>query len=207
MGPGPDGLGLDWSNTRLSLFNITDPSTPAVDDVLSLSPVSNPEASGWTWSSSEASYEHKAFQYWAPKGMLAVPLSTYKYNNWYNEEGYYSYSYEFVSKLMIINVSEETGTMSIHGEVNHSTFYNGDDQRSYFNNYNIRRSIFMGDFIYAVSAQGVTVTNLTSMDETLAVSLDYQGVCYGCYDDRLEEDEGETDSDRPQEAESSPDRS
>ena len=207
MGPGPDGLGLDWSNTRLSLFNITDPSTPAVDDVLSLSPVSNPEAAGWTWSYSEASYEPKAFQYWAPKGLLAVPLSTYKYNNWYDEAGYYSYSYEFVSKLMIINVSEETGTMSIHGEVNHSTFYNGDDQRSYFNNFNIRRSIFMGDFIYAVSAQGVTVTNLTSMDETLALSLDYQEVCYGCYDDRLEEDESETDSDRPQEAESSPDRS
>ena len=107
---------------------------------------------------------------------------------------------------MLVNVSEQTGTMSIHGEVNHSTFYNSDEQRSYFNNYNIRRSIFMGDFIYAISAQGVTVTNLTSMDQTMAIALDYQDVCYGCYDARLADEEAEGDADRPMETESSPDR-
>jgi hypothetical protein len=190
IGPGEDGLGLDWSNTRLSLFNITDPTTPAVDDVLSLSPVIDPSESGWSWSFSEASYEHKAFQYWAPKGMLAVPLATYKYDSWYNEEGGYSYSYNFVSKLMIVNVSEETGTLSVHGEVNHSSFYSSDNQRSYYNSYDVRRSIFMGDFIYALSAQGVTATNLTTMETSASIALTYENVCYGCYDDVVVSDNG-----------------
>ena len=189
MGPGEEGLGLDWSNTRLSLFNITDPTTPAVDDVLSLSPVIDPNDSGWTWSFSEASYEHKAFQYWAPKGMLAVPLATYKYDSWYNDEGAYFYSYNFVSKLMIVNVSEETGTLSVHGEVNHSSFYGGDNQRSYYNSYDVRRSIFMGDFVYALSAQGVTATNLTTMETSASIALTYEDVCYGCYDDVVASDD------------------
>jgi uncharacterized secreted protein with C-terminal beta-propeller domain len=180
MGPGEDGLGLDWSNTRLSLFNITNPAEPSVDDVLSLTPVAGMDAEGWSWSHSEASYEHKAFQYWAPKGMLAVPLSTYKYNSWYDVNGRYSYSYEFVSKMMIINISEETGVMSIHGEVNHSTFYNEGDRHSYYGNYDIRRSIFMGDFVYAVSAQGVTATNLTTMENSASIQLTYEEQCYYC---------------------------
>ena len=206
MGPGEDGLGLDWSSTRLSLFNITDPTTPAVDDVLSLSPVIDPSESGWSWSFSEASYEHKAFQYWAPKGMLAVPLATYKYDSWYNDEGGYSYSYNFVSKLMIVNVSEKTGTLSVHGEVNHSSFYDGDNKRSYYNSYDVRRSIFMGDFVYALSAQGVTATNLTTMETSASIALTYEDVCYGCYDDVVASDvdgEGST-SDGSDDAESSP---
>ncbi|MGY8692449.1 MAG: beta-propeller domain-containing protein, partial [Candidatus Poseidoniales archaeon] len=28
IGPGPDGLGLDWSITQVSLFDVTDPTTP-----------------------------------------------------------------------------------------------------------------------------------------------------------------------------------
>ena len=194
MGPGPDGLGLDWSNTRLSLFNISDPTAPAVDDVLSLTPVADPGERGWTWSNSEASYEHKAFQYWAPKSMLAVPLSTYKYDSWYDGNGRYSYTYQYVSKLVIVNVSEETGTMTTHGEVNHSMFYNGDDQTSYYGNYNIRRSIFMGDFIYAVSAQGVTATNLTTMELSSSIELLYEEQCFYCEEESSVEAEGE---DRP----------
>lgn len=194
MGPGPDGLGLDWSNTRLSLFNISDPTAPAVDDVLSLTPVADPTERGWTWSYSEASYEHKAFQYWAPKSMLAVPLSTYKYDSWYDGNGRYSYTYQYVSKLVIVNVSEETGTMTAHGEVNHSMFYNGEDQTSYFGNYNIRRSIFMGDFIYAVSAQGVTATNLTTMELSASIELTYEEQCFYCEGEGSVETEGE---DRP----------
>ena len=41
---------------------------------------------GWGWS--EAQYEHKAFQYWAPKGLLAVPMSSYS-DFWDEERGYY----------------------------------------------------------------------------------------------------------------------
>ena len=107
---------------------------------------------------------------------------------------------------MIVNVSEETGTLSVHGEVNHSSFYNSDNQRSYYNSYDVRRSIFMGDFIYALSAQGVTATNLTTMETSASIALTYENVCYGCYDDVVVSDssgEGSTSSESG-EAESEP---
>ena len=107
---------------------------------------------------------------------------------------------------MIVNVSEETGTLSVHGEVNHSSFYGGDNQRTYYNSYDVRRSIFMGDFVYALSAQGVTATNLTTMETSASIALIYENVCYGCYDDvAVSDDGGEgSTSDGSGEAESEP---
>ena len=198
IGLGPanaDGTGLDWSGTQLSLFNITDPSTPTQDTALRLSPVASSDGDGWQWSWSEATYESKAFQYWAPASMLAVPLSTYRYTETY-QDGRYSWSYEYVSKLMLVNIDEVNGSMSVHGEVNHSSlFSNEDTQRVWWDDQNIRRSIFMGDFVYAFSSAGVTATHLETLNETARVVLP-QVDRYAVYDDvAVSEDGGEGHSD------------
>jgi uncharacterized secreted protein with C-terminal beta-propeller domain len=179
MGPaGEDGLGLDWSSTRLSTFNISDLTQPAVADTLMLSPVDDPENHRWTWSYSEAKYEHKAFQYWGPKEMLAVPLSTYRWVE--SDDGWY---YEYVSKAIIINVDEATGNMSIHGEVNHSSLLNHEGVNHWWGgDENIRRTIFMGDYIYAFSGAGITVHDLTSMELTDVVTFDIEYPEYAYYD-------------------------
>ncbi len=168
LGPADEetGTGLDWSHTRLSLFDVSNFSNPQAGDILSLTPVNDPDE-GWSWAWSEATYEHKAFQYWAPKGMLAVPVNTYRYDYWYDANNDYHWNYEWISKLMIINVTEDD--LSLHGEVNHSDFY--DDGHHWWSSTNIRRSIFMGDYIYAISHGGITVTNLTTMEETARVDL------------------------------------
>ena len=164
LGPADEetGLGLDWGHTRLSLFNVSNFSDPQLTQALSLSPVVDPEE-GWTWAWSEATWEHKAFQYWAPKGMLAIPMNTYRYDYYYDEAGNYHSDYDWVSKLMIVNVTEDG--LEIHGEVDHSQFYESDENR-WWSSYNIRRSIFMGDYIYAISHGGITVTHLDSLEET-----------------------------------------
>ena len=164
LGPADEetGLGLDWSHTRLSLFNVSNFSDPQLSQTLSLSPVADPN-NGWSWAWSEATWEHKAFQYWAPKGMLAVPLNTYRYDYYYDDAGKYHYDYDWVSKLMIVNVTEDG--LELYGEVNHSQFYETDENR-WWNSYNIRRSIFMGDYIYAISHGGITVTNLDTLEES-----------------------------------------
>ena len=168
LGPADEetGTGLDWSHTRLSLFDVSNFSNPQAGDILSLTPVNDPDE-GWSWAWSEATYEHKAFQYWAPKGMLAVPVNTYRYDSWVDENNDYHWNYEWISKLMIINVTEDD--LSLHGEVNHSDFY--DDGHHWWSSTNIRRSIFMGDYIYAISHGGITATNLTTMEETARVDL------------------------------------
>ena len=193
MGPaGEDGLGLDWSSIQLSMFNISDPTTPTLSNVLSLSPV-NDDSDQWVWSYSEASYEHKAFQYWAPKDMLAIPLSTYRYLSWYDSSGDYHWEYDYVSKLILVNVPQDGTNMTVHGEVNHSSFFESGENNYWWNDFNIRRSIFMGDYVYAISSGGITATNLTSMEQSASVQLDYQSPYNYYYTDDVATSETQSD--------------
>lgn len=176
-----DGTGLDWSGTQLSLFNVSDPTTPTRDAALRVSPVSRENARMWSWSWSEATYESKAFQYWGPKNMLAIPLSTYRSVDWY-ENGRYHWSYQYISKLVLVEVNETAGTLEVYGEVNHSSLYDSTDgENRWWDDRNIRRSIFMGDFVYAISAAGITATNLTTLTETASLSIPYSSP-YDSYD-------------------------
>ena len=116
--------------------------------------------------------------------MLAVPLSTYRYAESY-ENGKYTWSYEYISKLMLVNVNESDGTLSIYGEVNHSSFYDREEDNRYWGwgEQNIRRSIFMGDFVYAISPAGITATNLTSLEESDRLSIPHSSVYDRYHDD------------------------
>ena len=260
IGIGPansDGTGLDWSNTQISLFDVSNFSNPELASVLSLLPVSENEINEWSWGWSEATFEHKAFQYWGPKNMLAIPLSTYRQiyienddeakQNWCenqvdnmlwllddentnteeskpdeetsgeesstessggenedestsstsdspspNDDGddgeetdelteeeseylleyclnnyHYNgfYKYEYVSKLVLVNVNPGE-PLSVYGTVDHSQFYDTEtcNYCYWVGETSIKRSIFMGDYIYAISSRGITVTNLTSME-------------------------------------------
>jgi len=184
IGPGEDGLGLDWSTTQISLFDVSDPSTPRLAAAMPLSPgytdadCQNVRNCGWSWSWSEATYEHKAFTYWSAKELLAVPMSThrYVYDTVTIDGRTYSYSgYEFVSMLKLISVDAENQTLSAHGELNHSGFYNGGDGYGgwWSGSTSIRRSIFMGDFVYAFSTAGVTVHSVN--DLALRATIDLPG--------------------------------
>ena len=206
IGPGPDGLGLDWSMTQVSLFDVSDPTNPTLADSLQLSPAYEDDncdewGCGWSWSYSEATYEHKAFTYWAPEQLLAVPLSTYRYiyEQIEFDDKTYTYSgYEFVSTLELINVDAENGTLSTHGMVNHSEFYNDDGLSGWWSgSTSIRRSIFMGDYIYAFSAAGASVHrtgDLTSMVELELPGYDEPVVYYYETEEEIES-EGSDDSD------------
>lgn len=218
MPGGEDGLGLDWSQTQISLFNLSDLTAPSLADTQLLSPAytdancQNIRSCGWSWSWSEATYEHKAFTYWAPAELLAVPLSTYRYV--YDEvvidgRTYTHYGYEYVSKLMLIAVDEDNRSLELHGEVDHSEFYNGDGLSGWWSgDTSVRRSTFMGDFVYVFSGAGVSVTNYTSMEtvDTLDLPGYDRPEAYGTY----YEDEGdgeavEEDGENTSEEESPPD--
>ena len=176
---GEDGLGLDWGNTQISLFDVSNFSDPTLASALQLAPIDRNSEDwwSWSWSYSEATYEHKAFTYWAPAELLAIPLSTYRYT--YDEvtiDGRkYSYSgYEYVTQLILVKVDAENNTLSKYGTIDHSDFYNGDSglrESYYYGSPNVRRSIFMGDYVYAFSAEGVTVTNYSTMALSDSVTL------------------------------------
>ena len=72
---------------------------------------------------------------------------------------------------MLVKVNQSDGTLSMHGEVNHSSMYDSGGERYWWDSNDIRRSIFMGDFVYAISSAGITATNLTTLEETARIVL------------------------------------
>jgi uncharacterized secreted protein with C-terminal beta-propeller domain len=154
IGIGGDESGINW-NTQVSLFDVSDRAHPALVDADEL--VMN--GTGW----SEALYEHKAFQYFAPKKLLAVPMSSYTVGI---EDDPYAWNWN--SRLEVLEVDAETGIRR-RGAVDHSRFFDGNGDWS--PTADIRRSIFMGDFIYALSSRALTVNRLDDLSEVAAVEL------------------------------------
>ncbi len=144
IGVGGDEDGATWGQTQISLFDTENFAAPQLADTLRLAPEGQ-----WAWS--EAQYEHKAFQYWAPKQLLAVPVSSYRDLGDTDGDGYYEWTY--LSKLELINVTD-TG-LSLKGAIDHSSYYNTGSDYWYYRD--IRRTIFMGDYLYAISDRGITV--------------------------------------------------
>ena len=200
IGIAGDENGLDWGSTQLSLFDVTDFENPVLASKLELSPVPEDEMYGWNWAWSEATYEHKAFQYW--NGQLAIPLSTSRYT--WDESGYGHY--EYVSKLVLVDVSIETGLSIYDGtSIDHSMFYEMDEW--YWDRPDIRRTVFIDDYVYAISQQGVTVHKLDTMALTdyagLPVSDPDPGHYYEDWEEKPgEEREDESDPNDPDDEES-----
>ena len=171
IGIAGDEDGLEWGVTQISIFDVSDFSNPVLESSLRLTPAPENEYD-WSYSYSEATYEHKAFQYWEADGLLAIPMSTQRYYSDVKEiDGrlYYSSGYEYLSKLMLIN-AKPGEDLEIYNEIDHSSFYNSS---YWWDNSDVRRSIFMGggDYIYAISEKGVTAHNVDTMERTGFVEL------------------------------------
>lgn len=151
--------GLDWGTTQLSLFDITDRAAPSLSSALPLT--AGVTSEGWQYGYSEATYEHKAFSYWGPQAQVAVPLSTWRWT----EDG----GYEYRSELVLAH-AEAGQPLVVDGRIDHSSFYNV-DRDVWWDYRDVRRSFFMGDFLYAVSDKGVSCTRLSDLALVASVPL------------------------------------
>ena len=167
IGIAGDDDGLDWGVTQISFFDVSDFSNPILESSLKLNPAPNGE-NDWSYSHSEATYEHKAFQYWEDDGLLAIPMSTSRwYQDTVEEDGktFHHYGYEYISKLMLINATAGK-SLGIYSEnIDHSSYYGS---RYSWDSPDIKRSIFMGggDYIYAISEKAVTAHSVATMEKT-----------------------------------------
>ncbi len=163
-------IGVDGTNawrTQVSLFDVSDFANPTLQSAL---PVEAQNSWGW----SEALYDHKAFQYWAPKNLLAIPQSTYQ-QVYDNVNGYTTYRY--FSELVLVNV-DLTGSLTIKGRIDHTPYYS-EDPNAYWQYVDIRRSIFMGDYVYAVSDKAITAHRVSDLGKVAEQKL--PGYVYGDY--------------------------
>jgi uncharacterized secreted protein with C-terminal beta-propeller domain len=161
-------IGVDGTNrwrTQISLFDVSDFANPSLQSAL---PVEAQNSWGW----SEALYDHKAFQYWAPKNLLAIPQSTYaqSYANGHT-------TYNYLSQLVLVNV-DLSGGLTIKGRIDHTPYYS-ENPNAWWRYVDIRRSIFMGDYVYAVSDKAITAHRVSDLG--LVAEQKLPGYVYGDY--------------------------
>jgi uncharacterized secreted protein with C-terminal beta-propeller domain len=112
-----------------------------------------------TWSaSSEAENDHKAFNYFPARGLLAIPFSDWRASS---NAGY-------SSTLELFRVSL-AGGIAPAGSVDHSDLNRPSAYRGYYWYYSprVRRSIMMDDYVYSISMGGVKVSRADDPGRTL----------------------------------------
>jgi Beta propeller domain len=147
-----------FTGVLLQIFDIADPTQPQLV---------HKEVIGTRGSSSEALTNHLAFTYFAPKNLLALPMSICEGGD---ENGGYGSKQTF-SGLMVFDVTA-AGGFALRGRVSHPA---SSTQGSYYGGgcYNwwsdasseVKRSIVMDDWIFSISSSRIKVSSLAALDQ------------------------------------------
>jgi len=158
-------VGTDSSTggAELSIYNIADLANPVLVDRESL-------GSG---SYTSASYEHKAFTYYASLHALAIPVTAW------NEvtpatAGVAATldNYSVFNGLYIFDVDLTNG-FSLLGSIDHAEFYQDQNAGYWYYPESIDRSMFIGTeadgyYVYSVSGRGLKATEFTDLTNDVA---------------------------------------
>ncbi|WP_437724296.1 beta-propeller domain-containing protein [Sorangium sp. So ce861] len=131
----------------LQIFDVTDPSAPALLHKKSLE---------GDYTSSEAEYNHKAFTYYGERDVLAFPVVSYD-----RETG------AVASTLELFNVDIAEGFSHL-GAVDHSGFFSATSGCYYYGGADVRRGLFIEDYVYSISYGGVLVNALDDLATPVA---------------------------------------
>lgn len=146
----------DWRSRamKLSLFDVTDLANPREQATQLVG-----TAYGW----SEAAYEHKAFNWFPAKKLLAIPFS-----DW-TPSYYGDYWNSFVSDVRVFRVDTATGFTPL-GAVSLADVYHsrGDTNWDWYWMPWVRRSVMADDYVYAISDAGVRVSRVGSLQTPVA---------------------------------------
>lgn len=152
----PDNPGI--RNVALSIFDVSDLSHPYLVHRYDI---------GTRYGRSEALWEHKAFTMYSREGedfsFLAIPFTDYEMTH-----DVFSFWRNFKSTLKVFKVKGLT--VEEIGEVDHSGLYQQNNERrwGWWYRPNVRRGVFVEDFVYAVSDAGIRVASLNDLGETAA---------------------------------------
>jgi hypothetical protein len=161
--PDPMGGTVDWRERRLqlSIFDVSDFANPKQK-------FTQPVGTAYGWS--EASYEHKAFNYFPERKLLAIPFSDYTVSTSGDPWG------SFTSELRVYNVDAATG-FSLKGTVGMKDVYisAGSPDFRYYYTPAVRRSVMATDagqdYVYAISDAGIRVATGATLSTTLGTVI------------------------------------
>lgn len=147
-----------FTGVMLQIFDVSDPKNPVL---------AHKERIGTRGSSSEALADHLAFNYFAPKNLLAIPMTVCEGGN---QNGGYGTTMSF-SGLMVYDVTAAAG-FSMRGKVAHPNAQSGNGYYdSGCSNWwanatsEVRRSIIMDDFVFSISNRRIKVNNLNALGQ------------------------------------------
>ena len=139
------GIGQDataqgtLTGTQLSIFDVSDPAAPRRVDQVQI-----------VGASSDAEWDHHAFLYWEPAGLVVVPLNVYRWDEVAQvDESFYGAQAVRVGDRdleLLDRLSHDGGPAADWG-------------------YGIRRSLVVGDLLYTVSEAGVEAVDLVTLDD------------------------------------------
>ncbi len=149
-----EGGGVDWTERtlQLSLFDVTDLANPVRTHM---------EKVGDYNGYSEAQYDHKAFNYFASRKVLAIPLYSWSYTG-------SSGSNTSELRLFRIDPAEgiaELGRLSM-SDLSQTVTY--EDGYSWTWTPYVRRSVMADDFAYAISDVGIRVARMDALGSPIA---------------------------------------
>lgn len=138
---------------QLAIFDVTDMANPRQTHVQLVG-----TAYGW----SEAQHEHKAFNYFPAKKLLAIPFADWSYS----ATDYWS---SFTSDLRVYEVDPVTG-FTPKGAVSMKDMYQVQNYYgwTYYWEPYVRRSVMADDFVYAISDSGLRVANIANLSLPVA---------------------------------------
>ncbi len=126
-----------YQGVQLSLFDVTDFANPALVDNLIL---------GTRGTESEACHDHKAFNYFAPQKLLAIPIYLVEGGSGGPEIGQHTFT-----GLYVFRVTAEKG-FKLLGRISTD---DAQDQDYWWGWYEWTRSVFIADIVHVVTADGI----------------------------------------------------
>lgn len=154
-----NGVQPDWRQRalQLTIFDVTDMKNPVQSHV---------QLVGTSSGYSEAQHEHKAFNYFPAKKLLAIPFIDW---NWSATGD--SYWTSFISDLRVFSVDPVTG-FTPRGAISMRDLYQVErySNWTYYWTPQVRRSVMADDFVYAISDSGIRVANVANLSQPIATT-------------------------------------
>lgn len=172
IGIGKETGSNQWGGTsvkgvKLGLFDVSDVNNPKQIDKYEI---------GKSGTDSEALREHKAFLFDKEKNILVIPIREVKGER-KRDPVYGYYRQRIWQGAYVFGVTPEDG-FEVKGKISHNEDL--EDDRYYWGSpYAVRRSLYMDDVLYTVSAKKLLMNDLDDIDEEInEVVLPYKSGKY-----------------------------
>ncbi|MBD3164661.1 copper amine oxidase [Candidatus Woesearchaeota archaeon] len=168
IGIGKETADNQWGGTsikgvKVALFDVSDVSNPEMIDKYEI---------GDSGTDSEALREHKALLFDRGKNILVLPIRKVKGDR-YRDPRYGYYRQKVWQGAYVLGLTPEDG-IELKGMVSH--YEDDEDYRYYWGSpYAVRRSLYMDDVLYTISAKKILANSLEDLDDELAeIDLPYK---------------------------------